>query len=86
MNGVISIVALASPIISGIQSSGGNLVVSGSEGTANWPYVILMTTNLSANWTPVVTNRFDASGEFAITLTNAVSVGQGQAYYRLQLK
>jgi hypothetical protein len=85
-NGGVSVVALMSPTISGIGSSGGNLVIAGSGGTANWPYVVLMTTNLAANWTPVATNRFDASGNFTLTLTNALSAGQGQAFYHLQLQ
>jgi hypothetical protein len=85
-NGAISVVALASPTISGIQKSGANLIISGGGGTANWPYVVLSTTNLVTDWTPVATNSFDASGNFTVTLTNAISAGQGQAYYRLQLQ
>jgi len=85
-NGTISIVALTSPTISGVQRAGNNLNISGSGGTANWPYVVFTTTNLPANWTPVATNRFDASGNFSITLTNAISAGLGQSFYRLQLQ
>jgi rhamnogalacturonan endolyase len=85
-NGTISIVALTSPTISAIQKSGSNLIISGSGGTANWPYLVLATTNLLASWSPVATNRFDASGNFTLTLTNAISAGQGQAYYQLQLQ
>jgi hypothetical protein len=62
------------------------LIISGGDGTANWPYFVLMSTNLPANWTPVATNSFDASGIFSITLTNAISAGLGQSFYRLQLQ
>ena len=47
---------------------------------------VLMATNLTASWLPITTNSFDASGNFTITLTNAVSVGAKQGYYRLQLQ
>jgi hypothetical protein len=77
-------VALTSPTISGIQNSGGNLIISGSGGTTNWPYFVLMATNLTASWTPLATNHFDATGNFSLTLTNAVSSGRPQSFYRLQ--
>ena len=85
-NGTISVGALTSPTISATHASGSNLVVSGGGGTANWPYVLLATTNLVANWTPVATNAFDVSGNFSITLTNVISAGANQRYYRLQLQ
>ncbi len=85
-NGTISIVALTSPAVSVIQNSGGNLLISGSGGTTNWPYSVLMAPNLTASWTPVATNRFDAMGNFSLTLTNAVSPNRPQSFYRLQLQ
>jgi len=45
-----------------------------------------MTTNLPGDWAPVATNWFDASGNFSITLTNAISAGLGQSFYKLQLQ
>jgi rhamnogalacturonan endolyase len=85
-NGVLSAVALTSPAITSCQTSGSNLLISGGGGTANWPYLVLMTTNLPGNWTPVATNWFDASGNFSIILTNAISAGPGQSFYKLQLQ
>jgi rhamnogalacturonan endolyase len=85
-NGTLSVVALTSPVISSIQTSGADLLIGGGGGTANWPYLVLMTTNLPGNWTPVATNWFDASGNFSITLTNAISAGPGQSFYKLQLQ
>ena len=78
--------ALTSPAIASFQISGANLLISGGGGTVNWPYLVLVTTNLPANWTPVATNWFDASGNFSITLTNAISTGLGQSFYKLQLQ
>jgi fibronectin-binding autotransporter adhesin len=85
-NGILSVVALTSPTVANFQVSGANLLISGDGGTANWPYLVLMTTNLPGNWTPVATNAFDASGNFFITLTNAISGGLGQSFYKLQLQ
>ena len=82
--GMLSIVALTSPAIAGIQMVGGSLVISGSGGTPNWPYILLTTTNLTAaQWTPVATNQFDAGGNFI--LTNAINASLPQTFYRLQL-
>jgi len=84
-NGILAIVALTSPVIASLQISGANLFISGGGGTASWPYVVLVTTNFPGNWTPVTTNAFDTSGNFSITLTNAISAGSSQSFYRLQL-
>ncbi len=85
-NGILSVVPLTSPAIANVHISGANLLISGGGGTANWPYFVLMTTNLPGNWTPVATNGFDASGNFSITLTNATRPGPGQSFYKLQLQ
>ena len=85
-NGILSVVALTSPAIASFQISGADLLIGGGGGTANWPYFVLMTTNLPGNWTPVATNWFDASGNFSITLTNAINAGPGQSFYKLQLQ
>ena len=85
-NGILSVVALTSPTVASFQISGADLLISGGGGTANWPYLVLMTTNLPGDWAPVATNWFDASGNFSITLTNAISAGLGQSFYKLQLQ
>jgi hypothetical protein len=66
------------------QVSAGNLVFSGSggAGAANLTYYLLGTTNLSApNWTPVMTNMFDPSGNFRVT--NAIDATKPQQFFRL---
>src|SRR5207248_1558406 len=47
------------PVISSIKLSGGNLIFSGTGGTANGTYSMLTATNLTtplANWTAAMTN------------------------------
>ncbi|HEY3762035.1 MAG TPA: polysaccharide lyase family protein [Verrucomicrobiae bacterium] len=84
-SGTLSVVALTSPKISGIQISGSNLVISGSGGVSNWPYYVLIATNLvSAPWTPISTNTFDGAGAFIFT--NVVNPGQPEFFYQLQLQ
>jgi hypothetical protein len=84
-NGTLSIVALTAPLISNVRLSGNNLVMSGTGGTGNWPYLLLAATNLVApQWNPITTNQFDSAGNFA--LTNVVNVNQPQLFYRLQLQ
>lgn len=59
------------PAIGAISLSGGNLVFSGANGTAGRTYQILSSTNLTlplAAWTPVLTNVFDANGNFSVNL------------------
>ena len=61
------------------------LVMSGSLGVSNETYWILASTNLTlpvSQWTPVLTNQFDASGNFNVT--NPVDAGSPQKFYRLQ--
>jgi rhamnogalacturonan endolyase len=83
--GTLSVVALNSPTIGGIRLSGGNLVISGGGGASQWPFLLLSTTNLSMPaWIVVATNQFDASGNFI--LTNAISPGSPQTFYKLELQ
>jgi autotransporter-associated beta strand protein len=77
----------ARPRITGCASSGGNLVISGSNGVPGWTYYILAATNLSlptVSWTRIATNRFDQVGAFSIT--NAVDGSISQEFYLLQLQ
>jgi rhamnogalacturonan endolyase len=85
-SGIVSVVALPPPTISGIQASGGDLVLSGSGGPALGMFYIQSTTNLPAVvWTPMATNQFDAGGNFSLTLTNAINPNQPRMFYRIQL-
>ncbi len=76
----------APPIISGINFSGGNLVFNGSGGQANGKYYVLTSTNLATpltNWTRLLTNQFDSSGNFSVT--NPMGTNTPQNFYLLQL-
>ena len=82
-SGVLSVVTLTSPAIAAIQITGGNLVISGSGGVNSWPFVLLASTNLAAQWAPIETNQFTAGGSFI--LTNVINQDWPQTFYRLQL-
>ncbi|HEY1661442.1 MAG TPA: hypothetical protein VGI03_03400, partial [Verrucomicrobiae bacterium] len=59
--------------------------VSGTGGTANWPFYVLAATNLASPvWVPVLTNQFDATGNFSVT--NPVDPSSQQSFYKLQLQ
>ena len=86
-SGVLSVIALTSPSITNLQMVNGSLVMSGSGGVGNWPYYLLSSTNIAlpvAQWTPIATNQFDASGNFV--LTNAVSTSSPRMFYQIQLQ
>lgn len=85
--GVISVALNTKPIIHSISLAGGSLGLSGTGGVGNAYYVLLGATNLStppANWTPLLTNQFDSSGNF--NFTNNANTGAPQNFYRLQLQ
>jgi autotransporter-associated beta strand protein len=76
----------APPVIGGIKISGGNMALSGYGGPANGTYYILTSTNLVTpltNWTRLLTNQFDAAGDF--TFTNTINISNAQNFYLLQL-
>lgn len=71
----------------GVNLSGTNLILDAQNGTAGVSYVVLASASLAsplAQWTPVATNIPAASGNFTITLTNAVSPATPQQFYMLQ--
>jgi PKD repeat protein len=69
------------PVFSRLAFSGGQLVISGTNGAASAQYRVLVSTNLtSGTWTSVVTNTFSSSGNFSYTNRAPTS---GAAYFRL---
>jgi len=84
--GVIKVAVGASPpVIGSTTVSGGNLIFSGTGGTANASYSVLTTTNLVTpllNWTLLSTGSFDGSGAFSVT--NAISAGTAQSFYTIR--
>ena len=66
-----------------VQDASGNLIFSGTGGSANASYVVYATTNLAtAIWVPVQTNAFDGSGNFNVT--NAINLSTPQTFYRIK--
>jgi len=83
-SGTIKVVGTAPLSFGGIRIAGTNAVFSGSGGTADGQYYVLTSTNLAtplANWTPIATNTFDGSGNFAFT--NGVTTSTKQRFYRI---
>jgi arabinan endo-1,5-alpha-L-arabinosidase len=86
VSGIVSVGIETPPIIGSIGLTGGNLVLSGGGGITNGTYYVLTSTNLGAptsSWTRLLTNQFDAGGNF--NFTNALNPSSAQGYYLLQL-
>jgi hypothetical protein len=85
-NGFLSVVAAPSqPVVNSVRVSSGNLIFSGTNGTLSGSYMVLTSTNLTtplANWVPVLTNNYDASGNFSVT--NAIVPGVPDKFYLLK--
>jgi rhamnogalacturonan endolyase len=74
------------PQINTVQLLNGNFVLHGGGGSQGRPYYVLTSTNLGlplAQWTPVLTNYFDGSGNFAST--NSIPPGIGQNFYLIEI-
>jgi autotransporter-associated beta strand protein len=72
-DGSISVAAttVPRPVITNLVASGSSIVFKGTNGIPNAPYYVMASTNMAVplvNWTPMLTNRFDADGRFTITL------------------
>jgi hypothetical protein len=70
-----------------MKLGGNGLVLGGSGGSPNGTYYVLVSTNMAAplsNWTPVLTNQFDSSGNFNFTNGNNTNLPQG--FYIIQIQ
>ncbi len=86
--GILAIVSspTAKPVITAFQMLGGNFIIAGTNGVANWPCALLETTNLTLplnQWTLVDSNYFDSSGN--LNFTNTLPA-QPPTFYRLALQ
>ncbi len=73
----------ASPMFGALLATAGSLLMSGSNGAPFGNYYVLTATNVSQpvnSWTRMVTNAFDAAGNFSYTKTNPTP-----GFFRLQL-
>jgi len=74
------------PIIQSFGIDGSNFFLNGTSGGNTSTYFIVLTSPDAsvplAGWTPILTNTFDANGNFAYT--NAVNPNEPQRYYLLK--
>lgn len=71
---VLVISAVPVPVITWLQKSGTDLVLTATNGAAGGTYYVLQATNLGAplsQWQPVASTLLSSNGEFSLTLTNA---------------
>ncbi len=79
-------VMVTAPRFGTMQATAKGLVLSGSGGTPGANYYLLTATNLTTplpDWTPLLTNQFDAGGNFSVT--NAIAPANWQRFYRLKV-
>jgi autotransporter-associated beta strand protein len=85
-SGVVKVATGASqPVISSTKVSGGNLIFSGTGGTALGSYSVLTTTNIAtplSSWTILTSGAFDGVGGFSIT--NPINPASSQQFYLLK--
>lgn len=84
-SGKINVVVSSGPVISQMTLSGGNVIFSGSGGSANSTYYVLTTTNLTTplnNWVVLSTNTYDSSGNFSVT--NSFNSGTPERFFRIK--
>jgi autotransporter-associated beta strand protein len=84
--GILSVGIETPPLIGNVTIANGKLVLTGTGGITNGTYYVLTSTNLATplpGWTWLLTNQFDAGGNF--NFTNAFDANAPQLFYRLQL-
>ena len=82
---LLGVTSSTGPVFSGVVRSGGNLVVSGSGGTANGTFSVLTNGTVVApvaSWGTNSTGTFDASGNFSVTLP--LSPSNPRLFYRIK--
>jgi len=76
------------PRITSIAVTGPTLTLTVTNGPANVPFVLLQSSSMSlppTQWTPVLTNAFDANGSVNLS-TNIVDPTNPQQFYILQIQ
>jgi uncharacterized repeat protein (TIGR03803 family) len=74
------------PLISSVAISGPNVTLNAIEGIENERCTILASPSISVRlslWGPITTNVLSSGGNFALTVTNALSSAPAQAFYTL---
>lgn len=85
-NGTLSVAAFTSrPEFGTVLKSADAIVMNGSNGPPGATYYVLSSTNIAtplSAWTPVLTNAFDANGNFSAT--NLIDPATPQRFFLLQ--
>jgi hypothetical protein len=85
-SGIVRVVTGASqPVIGSTEVSGGNLIFSGTGGTALGGYSVLTATNIAtpvSNWLILTSGAFDGTGAFSVT--NPINSSKPQQFYLLK--
>jgi hypothetical protein len=86
VDGRLWVVKTTPPVIASTAWPGSSKITfKGGGGTPNWDYYVLTSTNMLlplSQWTRILTNQFDASGNFSVT--NSIDSGLPQQFYLLQ--
>jgi hypothetical protein len=75
------------PGISALNVSGSNVVLHVTNGFSGHTYFVLTSTNVALRlnqWQPMATDMLSATGNFAITISNAVTPARPRQFYILQ--
>ena len=81
----ITVSAPPKPCFVTTAHSGSSLVLAGTNGAPNGVYTLVTSTNAAlplASWTPVLTNVFDATGNFSIT--NAITAPGPNSFFLIK--
>jgi len=90
VNGSVKVTGiLPGPLLSvdGSTLAGGAVTLAGTNGAPNGSYVVLTSTNLAlpvVNWTPVLTNSFDATGAINPPISLPADPTAAELYYLLK--
>ncbi|MBW8865268.1 MAG: autotransporter-associated beta strand repeat-containing protein [Verrucomicrobia bacterium] len=87
INGELYLVVASSqpPVITGISINGVTLNLTANNGAANGDFILWQSTNIALpfnQWTPVLTNSFDGSGNLNLS-TNIIIPGTQQQFFRI---
>jgi autotransporter-associated beta strand protein len=85
VDGSLWVVSTVPPAITHAAVTPNTLVLSGTGGTPNWNYYVLMATNITlptSQWARVATNSYDGVGNF--TFTNPINLTLPAALFRVQ--
>ncbi len=81
----VSVAPASQPGIANVMLSGGQIIITGTNGSASGNYNVLASTNVAlplSNWTSIASGTFDGGGNFGFT--NTVNVNVSRQFYIIQ--